>query len=409
VSVLLEFLEFVTGGPQPAVQDLMHRVLVKSRKLTGAEAGSIYIVRSRGRKTQLMPISIQNDLMKVPAEALKLPVDSQSIAGHVARTGERIRVDDVYKIAADLPYRFNPDTDRVTGFRTRSVLCFPLKNYAEEIIGVVQLINKRGSIEHGPVPFTSEDAALIQPINHIVGGAIERALMIERISEQNRRLKERSKALQRQRKRIHTLRDQTEDAFQISIRLLARAAELHDKDTGNHIVRVNEYAYMLASKLGMPASYCEEIRYSAQLHDVGKMSVDSAVLKKGSGLTATERAEMNLHPKYGHEILSQSDRLKMAAEIAMCHHEKWDGSGYPNGLRGDAIPMSARLVQIADIYDALRSSRPYKHGYSHTEACKVITDGDDRIDPQSHFDPRLIDLFRQHHREMDSIWRRLHD
>ena len=409
VSVLLEFVEFISGGPQPAVDDLLHRVLVKSRKLTGAEAGSIFIVRERGRKKILEIASLQNDVIAVPPEALKLPVDVNSIAGYVARTGERVRIDDVYRIAADKPYKFNPDADKVTGFRSRSVLCFPLKNYAEEVIGVVQLINKRDPAGKGPLPFTSEDAALIQPINHIVGGAIERALMIERIQEQNRRLKERSRTLQRQRKRINTLKDQTEEAFQISIRLLARAAELHDEDTGNHIVRVNEYAYMLAQKYGMPAEFCDEIRYSAQLHDVGKMSVDSAVLKKKGRLTPEERQEMNLHPQYGHQILLQSDRLKMAAEIALCHHEKWDGTGYPRGLKGDEIPLSARLVQLADVYDALRSPRPYKSGYSHDEAYRIIVEGDERINPLAHFDPKLIDLFKRHHRDMDRIWNELQD
>lgn len=409
MSVLLEFVEFISGGPQPAVDDLLHRVLVKSRKLTGAEAGSIFIVRERGRKKTLEIASLQNDVVAVPQDLLKLPADANSIVGYVARTGERVRLDDVYKLPADKPYKFNPETDKATGFRSRSVLCFPLKNYAEEVIGVVQLINKRDRAGKGPLTFTSEDAALIQPINHIVGGAIDRALMIERIQEQNRRLTERSRTLQRQRKRIARLKDQTEDAFQISIRLLARAAELHDEDTGNHIVRVNEYAYMLAQKYGMPAEFCDEIRYSAQLHDVGKMSVDSAVLKKKGRLTPEERQEMDRHPKYGHQILLQSGRLKMAAEIALCHHEKWNGSGYPHGLKGEEIPLSARLVQLADIYDALRSPRPYKAGYSHEQAYTIIIEGDERIDPAAHFDPKLIELFKRCHKEMDRIWTQLQD
>jgi HD-GYP domain-containing protein (c-di-GMP phosphodiesterase class II) len=409
VSVLLEFLEFVTAGPQPGVQDLMHRVLAKSRKLTGAEAGSVFVVRRRGRHATLEAVSVQNDVVNVTSGNFRVPANSQSIAGHVACTGQRVRVDDVENIPAGLPYRFDPAADRQTGFRTRAVLCFPLKSYTDEAIGVVQLINKRGQPGQGPLPFTSEDAALIQPINHIIGGAVERALMIERISEQNRRLKERSRLLQRQRKRIAALKDHTEEAFQLSIRLLARAAELHDQDTGNHIVRVNEYAHVLAQRLGMPATFCDEIRYSAQLHDVGKMSVNSAVLKKQGRLTADERCEMNLHPEYGFQILSQSDRLKMAAEIALYHHEKWDGSGYPRGLRGEQIPISARIVQLADIYDALRSSRPYKAEYSHDQACRILVEGDDLIDPTGHFDPALIDLFQRNSGEMDQVWRDLHD
>lgn len=409
MSVLLEFLDFINEGPQPAVADLLHRVLVKCRKLTHAEAGAIFMVRERGRKKVLDLVSLQSDVVTVPPEAFKHRPGPHTIAGHVAKAGERVRVDDVHKIAHDKPYKFDAEMDRITGFRTRSVLAFPLKTNTGEVIGVIQLINKRHHTSQEAHAFTSEDAALIQPINHIVGGAVERALMIERISEQNRRLKERSRLLARQRKQIASLKDRTEEAFQISIRLLARAAELYDEDTGNHILRVNEYSYLLAKKLGMPQAFCDEIRYSAQLHDVGKMSVDTGVLKKKGHLTPSERQEMNLHPKYGYQILIQSDRLKMAAEIALCHHEKWDGSGYPGGLKGDQIPISARIVQLADVYDALRSPRPYKVGFSHEQAYKIITEGDERIDPRAHFDPALIDLFKKCHGELDRIWRELQD
>lgn len=108
VSVLLEFVEFISGGPQPAVDDLLHRVLVKSRKLTGAEAGSIFIVRERGRKKTLEIANVQNDVVAVPQDLLKLPADANSVVGYVARTGERVRLDDVYKIPADKPYNSIP-------------------------------------------------------------------------------------------------------------------------------------------------------------------------------------------------------------------------------------------------------------------------------------------------------------
>jgi HD-GYP domain-containing protein (c-di-GMP phosphodiesterase class II) len=107
--------------------------------------------------------------------------------------------------------------------------------------------------------------------------------------------------------------------------------------------------------------------------------------------------------------LSQSDRLKMAAEIALCHHEKWDGTGYPAGLRGEQIPLSARIVQLADVYDALRSPRPYKAGFSHEKTYRIITQGDERINPLAHFDPKLIELFKSCHGELDRVWRELQD
>lgn len=118
---------------------------------------------------------------------------------------------------------------------------------------------------------------------------------------------------------------------------------------------------------------------------------------------------MNRHTTYGYQILSASPRLKFGADIALCHHEKWDGSGYPNGLRGEAIPLSARIVQIADVYDALRSRRPYKPAYSHAKAVRILLHGDDRIDPQGHFDPRLLAIFEKTHNEFAQIWDELAD
>ena len=106
---------------------------------------------------------------------------------------------------------------------------------------------------------------------------------------------------------------------------------------------------------------------------------------------------------------SASDRLHMAAEIALNHHEKWDGTGYPAGKKGEAIPIAARIVQLADVYDALRSARVYKSALSHARACEILLKGDDRIDPAGHFDPRLLELFARHHQRMDKIWRQFVD
>jgi HD-GYP domain-containing protein (c-di-GMP phosphodiesterase class II) len=409
MNVLLEFLEFIDATPSTRVHDLLDRVLFKSRKLTGAEAGTIFIVRRQGRRRVLESMSIQNDRIDMTARHFILPVDSKSIAGHVARSGETVRLADVHRLPEGVPYRFNPSVEREYHFDMHAMLCFPLKNHAGDVIGVVQLINRLDRSGKRHIPFTAAQGALIQPINHFVGGAIERTEMIERISEQNVRLAARSRTLSRQRRQIAALKDQTEEAFQLSIRLLARAAELHDEDTGNHILRVNEYSYLLAQRLGMSKAYCDEIRYSAQLHDIGKMSVDQAVLKKRGALDPAERTEMNRHPEYGYKILIQSDRLKMAADIARCHHEKWDGTGYPRGLKGEAIPLSARIVQMADVYDALRSPRPYKIGLSHADARRIILEGDSRIDPGAHFDPVLLRLFDTHHTEFDRIWRTLAD
>ena len=136
------------------------------------------------------------------------------------------------------------------------------------------------------------------------------------------------------------------------------------------------------------------------------MSIDTSVLKKNGPLGPDERDEMNLHPAYGHQILAHTDRLKMAADIALSHHEKWDGTGYPNRVAGEQIPVAARIVALADIYDALRSKRCYKPAFGHEKARHIILNGDDRLDPAGHFDPALLALFAENHGEMAAIWDR---
>jgi HD-GYP domain-containing protein (c-di-GMP phosphodiesterase class II) len=189
---------------------------------------------------------------------------------------------------------------------------------------------------------------------------------------------------------------------------LTRAVARHDAVTGRHLRRVNEYAYALARCLGRPPAWCDEIRLCAQLHDVGKLKIDGGILRKRGRLGAEEWAAMQRHPSLGYEMLRDEPALAMAADIARCHHEKWDGSGYPAGLRGEAIPLAARIVALADVYDSLRSERPYKPRLSHEAACAVMLDGDDRFDPAAHFDPDLRALFRRHHGEFDRIWAAFH-
>jgi HD-GYP domain-containing protein (c-di-GMP phosphodiesterase class II) len=403
---VLEFLEFVDSQPRQTVRQMLDKILLKSRLMTGAEAGTVFIVRSQGGRRWLEPASLQNDRVRVVARDFIVPITSESIAGYVASTGELVRIDDVYELPAEVPFRFNPANER-PGYRSVSMMCFPLKNYQDEVIGVVQLINRLGPA--GPIPFDAGQAQLVTAIARVLATHIERADMLEGIREANAKLRTRNRELAEQRKQVVALQAETEEAFMLSITLLARAAEIHDEETGNHIVRVNEYSYFLARELGQPREFCEEIRYSAQLHDVGKMSVDSAVLKKRGGLTPEERDEMNRHALYGYQILEQSPRLRMAAEIALNHHEKWDGSGYPRRVASEQIPLSARIVAMADIYDALRSERPYKPAFSHAKAFDIITRGDDRIRPEGHFDPALRELFAKRHEGMEEIWSRLKD
>ena len=200
---------------------------------------------------------------------------------------------------------------------------------------------------------------------------------------------------------------ETEKAFIYTVEALARACEAAEEDTGRHIVRVNRYAGALAANLGLSADFVETISYSAQMHDVGKIKVPNGVLLKEGPLDPEELRVIRLHPIYGEQILGDSPRLLMAREIAISHHENWDGSGYPYGLRAAEIPLAGRIVKVADVYDALRSKRSYKSHLSHAEAVGIFRDGDERIIPRDHFDPDVLTVFFKIERMFEYIYESL--
>jgi two-component system, response regulator RpfG len=171
---------------------------------------------------------------------------------------------------------------------------------------------------------------------------------------------------------------------------LAKAGEFRDEDTGNHVIRMARYSRLIAEAIGMDPQEAETIELAAPLHDIGKIGLPDHILLKADKLTEVEAKVMQRHPVIGYEILkdSPSKYLRMGALIALGHHEKFDGSGYPYGLVGDHIPLPARIVAVADVYDALTSRRPYKAAWLSDEAFKYL-----QSNRRGHFDPALVDAF----------------
>jgi putative two-component system response regulator len=181
---------------------------------------------------------------------------------------------------------------------------------------------------------------------------------------------------------------------------LALAAEMRDDDTGVHIVRIGFLAERLALLLGCDAAWSQQLRMAAPMHDVGKIGIPDAVLKKPGPLTPEERLVMNAHPKLGAEILGTAGvpLFRLAAEVSMCHHERWNGAGYPNGLVGEQIPMSGRIVAVVDFFDALTMDRCYRPAFSDNQALEMLL-----AESGEAFEPRLVDTFMANATELTEL------
>jgi len=194
------------------------------------------------------------------------------------------------------------------------------------------------------------------------------------------------------REALHLVKNLSDElALRLSV-----AAEHRDFETGAHIQRIGIYGEFIARELGMPEDFSESVRFAAPLHDIGKIGIPDNVLLKEGPLTVEEFEIMKNHTHIGSTILKGSsiDKIKMAHRIALHHHEKYDGTGYPLGLSGESISLEGRIIALCDNYDALVSSRPYKRPFTHEETCSIILHGDGRTSPH-HFDPEILDLFKK--------------
>ena len=199
-----------------------------------------------------------------------------------------------------------------------------------------------------------------------------------------------------------------EKAYADTVLRLALASRYKDEETGTHIQRLSHYSWVLAQYIGVDPEEARLIFDAAPMHDVGKVGIPDSVMKKQGPLDEEEWAMVKQHPVFGASLLdgSPSPLLKKAREIALTHHERWDGSGYPNALKGKEIPLSGRIVMLVDTYDALRSRRSYKPSFSHAKTCDVMLNGRERTRPE-HFDPKLLEAFREVHLQFDEIFGRI--
>lgn len=224
-----------------------------------------------------------------------------------------------------------------------------------------------------------------------------------RLGDYYKQIKDANRALERE---VRQRTDALLGANLETIFALCRAMESKDTTTGAHLQRISQYSRELADACNMDAKFIDRLTHATPMHDIGKIGIPDAILLKPGPLNVSEWAVMRSHCEIGAQMLSgvNSPYLIMGAEIALNHHENWDGSGYPHGLRGEEIPLPARIMAICDRYDALRSERPYKQALSHAEAMEILLKGDARSKPE-HLDPELLKVFARNSLRFDEVFR----
>jgi len=280
---------------------------------------------------------------------------SRTIVDEVAKSGEPILTTN----AQDDP-RFEGHVS-IAAFQLRSILCAPLK-IKNELIGVIYVDNRaRSGI------FQENDLSLIRAFADQAAVAIDNAQLFDNLQAKNREL---------------------EEAYQATLEGWVSALDLRDKETEGHTQRVTILTQRLALSMGVNDAELVNITRGALLHDIGKIAIPDGILLKPGKLTDEERSIIQKHPVYAYEMLRRIDFLQSAIDIPYCHHEKWDGTGYPRGLSGEEIPFAARIFSVVDVYDALVSDRPYRKALPVDEVKEMI-----KRDAGSHFDPRVVEIF----------------
>ncbi len=325
------------------LDSLLTIIAEEVRHILDADRCSVFLVDSyKGELWTKVALGMEEKILRMPL--------GQGIAGFVAKTGSAVNIRDAYRDT-----RFTQDLDRITGYQTRSVLAVPLKGHDGQVLGVFEVLNKaRG-------PFTDEDDGLLRILGTMAASFIENASLYDEL----------------RRSHLET------------IYRMALVAEFRDQqDTGKHLRRMSRISGILASAMGMSYHESEDIRYASPLHDIGKVAIPDSILRKPDKLSPEEYEEMKRHTIYGSQMLihAESRLLRLAAVVAIAHHENYDGTGYPYGLKGEAIPIEARIVSVADVFDALASKRVYKGAWSLADTLAHI-----KSEAGKQFDPAVVE------------------
>jgi putative nucleotidyltransferase with HDIG domain len=327
--------------------------------LMRAERGFLMLREPSGQLSVRMARGITQ--FNADEEILKV---SNSIMKKVAASGESILTTN-----AQQDPRFENQVS-VAAYHLRSILCAPLK-LKNDLIGVIYVDNRA----HAGI-FRDGDLALIDAFANQAAVAIHNARLFEDLKKSNFQLEAANLEL--------------EIAYEATLNGWVRALDLRDKETEGHTQRVTVLTERLARVMGVEGVDLVHVTRGALLHDIGKMAIPDGILLKPGQLTDDERILIQKHPVYAYEMLSPIEFLRPALDIPYCHHEKWDGTGYPRGLRGEDIPFSARIFPIIDVWDALTSDRPYRKGMPQNVVFQHI-----QADSGKHFDPRVVNAFME--------------
>lgn len=355
LAVLVEFGHRV--GLETHLNPLLELIAEGVRQILDADRCSLFLL---DKEKQELWSRIAHGL---EGQVLRFP-RNKGIIGHVAETLRAINVENIRE-----SQYFNPEADAQSGYQTKSVLAMPMKDRNGELLGVFQVLNKKtGS-------FNQEDEGLLAMLCSLASTAIENAQLYGKIRKSH----------------LET------------ILRLAMAAESRDQeDLAGHLRRMSRYSAIIAEVMGLPPEDVEDILYASPLHDIGKIAIPDRVLLKPGRLNEEETEIMHQHATHGAKILenAKSSVLQKAYNIAYAHHERYDGKGYPRKLSGDEIPLEARIVSLADVFDALTSKRVYKPGWSLDETLDYI-----RAQSGTQFDPNVVTVFFRGLPEIEKILR----